>query len=340
MMKIGTLEFDHPIVLAPMEDVSDIPFRQICKERGADIVYTEFTNCEAISRNVPRALKKISVTESERPVAIQLYGSNGESLTRAAEIATELAPDFIDINCGCWVKKVANRGDGAGLLRDLKKFEEVVQSVMRGTSLPVTVKTRLGWDKDDIVILDVARMLEANGVQVLTVHCRTRKQGYTGDADWAWLPRIKEAAPDLPLFANGDITTPQDVKTVFGLGCDGAMIGRGAIENPRIFEEAKHFLATGDGLPPASYEDRIKLCIRHLKDHVDHRGEGRGVTSFRKHYASYLKGMPNGARLRVWLMGYTEVAPIEECLLEFMDRLAERSEANYASDARDHSTAL
>ncbi|MCH7958906.1 MAG: tRNA dihydrouridine synthase DusB [Candidatus Hydrogenedentes bacterium] len=316
MFKIGDIELDQPLALAPMEDVSDISFRKICKERGADLVYTEFTNCEAIIRNVPRALSKIEVTETERPVGIQLYGSNGDSLERAAEIAENLGPDFIDINCGCWVKKVANRGDGAGLLRDLKKFETVVRSVIRGTSLPVTVKTRLGWDADDIVILDVARMLEQNGVQALTVHCRTRKQGYTGAADWSWLPRIKEAA-NIPLIANGDIVTPDDVKSVFERGADGAMIGRGAIQNPWIFEQTKHFLATGEHLPDRSAGERIELCIRHLQEHVVSKGERRGVTSFRKFYTHYLRGLHGAAKFRVSLMQYIEVAPIESALREY-----------------------
>lgn len=325
-MIIGNLEIDRPLALAPMEDVSSIPFRRICKERGADVVYTEFTNCEALSRNVQRSLDKIDIVEDERPVGIQLYGSNGESLERAAEIATERAPDFIDINCGCWVKKVANRGDGAGLLRDLNKFEMVVRSVMRGTSLPVTVKTRLGWDEDSIVILDVARMLEANGVQALTVHCRTRKQGYTGAADWSWLPRIKESS-SIPLIANGDIATVEDVKAVLDLGCDGAMIGRGAMQNPWIFNEAKHFLATGEYLDPASMGDRIELCIRHLKDHVALRGGSRGVTSFRKFYIHYLRGLPGSSKVRISLMAFTEIPPIEARLREYLSRSMEVAEA-------------
>ena len=322
-MKLGPLEIDTPLALAPMEDVSDIAFRAICKERGADLVYTEFTNVEAIVRDVKSAMEKIRVTDGERPVGIQLYGSNGESLERAAAIAESLGPDFIDINCGCWVKKVAMRGDGAGLLRDLGRFEAVVQSVMRGTRLPVTVKTRLGWDADSIVILDVARMLEHNGVQALTVHCRTRKQGYAGSADWSWLPSIKEACGAMPLIANGDIVTPEDIKSVLDLGCDGAMIGRGAIENPWIFEQAKHYLATGEHASTPSAEDRIELCIRHLKDHVALHGDRRGVTSFRKFYVHYLRGMRDSHPVRVALMALYEVGPIEEILRGFLERYAE-----------------
>ncbi len=325
MFSIGPIQLDRPIALAPMEDVSDIPFRRICKERGADLVYTEFTNVEGIARHARRALEKIRVTDEERPVAIQLYGSNGESLERATEIATEYGPDFIDINCGCWVRKVAHRGDGAGLLRDLKRFEFVVQSVMKATKLPVTVKTRLGWDECSFVIEDVARMLSANGVQALTVHCRTRCQGYEGSADWSWLPKIKAAAPNLPLLANGDILTPEDVVEVMTLGADGAMIGRGAIQNPWIFEQTKHYLATGEHLSAPGYEERIDLCIRHLKDNAAYRGEGRGVTSFRKFYAYYLRGMPDSSRVRISLMQYLEVAPIEAALQAYLLELSERA---------------
>ena len=317
-MNIGTLNIDHPIALAPMEDVSDIPFRRICKEFGADIVYTEFTHSEALIRNVKRAVSQIPVTDAERPVAVQIYGGTEEALEEAADIAQQAGPDFIDINCGCWVKKIAMRGDGAGLLRDLKKFERVVQAVQRGTTLPVTVKTRLGWDADNFAILDVARMLEANGVDALTVHCRTRKQGYTGTADWSWLPRIKEVS-SVPLIANGDIETPEDLRTVFDLGADGAMIGRGAIKNPWIFRQAKHYLATGNYLQEPTLEERIELCIRHLKDHVAHRGERWGVLSFRKFYAHYLRNAHLAAKLRASLMKFVEVPPIEDTLRRYLD---------------------
>lgn len=327
MFTIGAIALDKPLALAPMEDVSDIPFRRLCKERGADLVYTEFTNVEGISRNAKRSLDKIRVTDEERPVAIQLYGSNGESLEKAAGIAEEFGPDFIDINCGCWVKKIAGRGDGAGLLRDLDKFEFVVRSVMKGTSLPVTVKTRLGWDDNSIVIEDVARMLADNGVQALTVHCRTRCQGYGGEADWSWLPRIKAAAPDLPLMANGDIFAPEDAAEIFRLGCDGAMIGRAAIANPWIFERTKHYLATGEHAPEPTYEERVSLCLRHLKDSVAYRGMRRGVTSFRKYYSNYLKGMPNSHDVKVRLMQFTEVDPIEQILREYLESLGEYAAA-------------
>lgn len=317
-MKIGSIDIDKPLCLAPMEDVSDVPFRRICKEQGADLVFTEFANCEAIVRNVKSTMEKMEVHEGERPVAIQLYGSGEESLEQAAAIAQAAGPDWIDINCGCWVKKIAMRGDGAGLLRDLKKFQAVVESVMRGTNLPVTVKTRLGWDESSFVILEVAQMLESIGVQALTVHCRTRKQGYTGSADWAWLPRIKEASK-IQLIANGDIATPEDAKACFDLGVDGVMIGRGAIHSPWIFRYMRHYLNTGEHLPEPNLEQRIHMCIRHLRDTVDYRGGRKAVPSFRRHYAGYLKNVPNIANLRKDLMAFMEVEPIVERLHRFLE---------------------
>lgn len=316
-MQIGAVDIERPLCLAPMEDVSDTPFRLLCKEQGADIVYTEFTSCEALIRNVPRAIERIRVLDAERPIAVQLYGSAESSMESAAGIAERMAPDFIDINCGCWVKKIAQRGDGAGLLRDLKKFEAVVKSVMRGTALPVTVKTRLGWDEDSIVILDVARMLEDLGVKALTVHCRTRKQGYGGKADWDWLPRIKEVSR-VPLIANGDIVAPEHAQELFAAGVDGVMIGRGAITSPWVFGHIKHYLATGERLPEPDLRERMAMCLRHLKAHVAHRGERRGVFSFRRYYAGYLKGVANIAHLRKDLMQFEQVALIEERLHEFL----------------------
>jgi len=325
-MRIGSLDIPNPLCLAPMEDVSDMPFRLLCKEQGADMVYTEFTSCEALIRNVKNAVKKIQVHEAERPVAIQLYGSAELAMRQGAEIAQEAGADFIDINCGCWVKKIANRGDGAGLLRDLGKFREVVRAVQSGTTLPVTVKTRLGWDHDNIVILDVAKMLVDLGVEALTLHCRTRKQGYTGNADWSWLPKVKEAS-GIQLIANGDINTPEDVKQCLELGCDGVMIGRGAIHSPWIFAHTKHYLATGALLPEPDLETRVAMCIRHLSDSAAYRGERRGVLAFRRHYAGYLKGVRNIANLRKDLMQYEEVAPIVAHLHEWLAAYLEEAEA-------------
>ncbi len=309
-----------------MEDVSDPPFRRICKEQGADLMYTEFANCEALVRNVGRECRKLELDDRERPIAVQIYGSAEDSMERAAAMAQDSGADFVDINCGCWVKKIANRGDGAGLLRDLGKFEAVVRAVMKGTTLPVTVKTRLGWDHSSIVILDVVRMLENLGVAALTLHCRTRSQGYTGHADWSWLARVKEVSP-LPLIANGDINTPEDAAACLNLGADGVMIGRGAIHSPWIFRHMRHYLDTGELLPEPSLEDRVEMCIRHLADTVAYRGSPRGIFTFRRHYAGYLKGVPGVAQVRRDLMELEEIAPIVARLRRFMEEYRERLSA-------------
>jgi len=322
MFTIGQIEFDRPLVLAPMENVSDRTFRSICKSFGADLMYTEFVNCEAIIRDVKKSLNKMHVLDGERPVGVQIYGSTESSMERAAAAAEEFAPDFIDINCGCWVRKIAMRGDGAGLLRDINKFENVVQSVMKGTRLPVTVKTRLGWDESTINIVEIARMLEQNGVKALTVHCRTREQAYKGEADWSWLEKIKSAV-SMPLIGNGDVKTPEDASRMFDTGCDGVMIGRAAIYAPWIFRQVKHYLATGEHLPDPDLEERTRLCIRHLLAGVQYKGERRGVLEHRKYYAGYLRNARNISKLRMELMQYTEVAPIVERLEQFIEHLDE-----------------
>jgi tRNA-dihydrouridine synthase B len=318
-MKIGAINIETPIALAPMEDVTDTPFRIICKRLGADILYTEFTSSEALIRDIPKALKKIQLTEFERPIAIQLFGGGEESMEEAVRVAEQNRPDFIDINCGCWVKNHVKRGEGAALLKDLSHFEKIVKSTVQATKLPVTVKTRLGWDNKSIVILDAARMVEQAGAQALAVHCRTRSQGHKGEADWKWLEKIKKVI-SIPLIGNGDLSTPEDIKRMLETGCDGVMVGRGAISNPWIFRQAKHYLKTGGLLAPATVPERIELCIRHLKMSVEYKGAWDGVLSLRKHYLGYLKGLPNVARLRADLMQLTEIDRIVERLYQFLEQ--------------------
>lgn len=320
-MLFGKTDIARPLCLAPMEDVTDPPFRRICKAYGADMLYTEFVSCEAAIRGVKSEVAKFDISEDERPIAIQLYGSNPDSMERAAALARQASPDVIDVNCGCWVKKIANRGDGAGLLRDLPRLREVVAAVQRGACGPVSVKTRLGWDQESIVILDVARMLADMGIQSLTVHCRTRAQGYSGKADWTWLPRVKQAAPSLPLIANGDICTPLDAHACFDLGCDGVMIGRAAMQQPWVFRSMRHFLDHGELLPEPTLEERKEMCMAHLRAHVAFRGEPRGVYSFRRHYAGYLKGVTRIARLRRELMTLVDVAAIESRIRDFEEEM-------------------
>ncbi len=317
-MKIGSIPIDKAIVLAPMEDVTDTSFRIICKRLGADIVYTEFTSSEAIIRDAAKALKKIQVTDEERPIAIQLFGGVEKSMEKAAKKAESFGPDFIDINCGCWVKDLVSRGEGAALLKDLPRFEKIVRSTVNATKLPVTVKTRLGWDEKSIVILDVAKMVEDAGAQALAVHCRTRAQAHEGEADWSWLPEIKSVI-SIPLIGNGDVKTPEDVKKLFDLGCDGVMIGREAISNPWIFPQTKYFLKTGDHLPEPSLKERIDLCIEHLKLSVKYKGPLWGVITFRKHYAGYFRGIPHTAQLRSDLMRLEELEEIVNRLGLFLE---------------------
>ncbi|MBF0386769.1 MAG: tRNA dihydrouridine synthase DusB [Candidatus Omnitrophica bacterium] len=300
-MKLAQHNLDRPLFLAPMEDITDLAFRLICKRLGADVTVTEFTAAEALIRQIPKALKKIEVQDEERPVGIQIFGSRPQAIKEAATIAEQLKPDFIDLNCGCWVKNHVARLEGAGLLKDLKLFTEVVRAAVSGTRLPVTVKTRLGWDDSSIVIMDVAKMIEDSGAKMLTLHCRTRSQAHRGFAEWSWLEKVKRAI-SIPLIGNGDVVTPADVKTMFATGCDGVMIGRGAVSNPWIFQQARHYLDTGTLLPPPDLAEKIAVCITHLKLSCQVKTCRKPVVAFRKHYAGYISGMPNISRLRADLM--------------------------------------
>jgi tRNA-dihydrouridine synthase B len=317
-LQIGNLQIEKGILLAPMEDVTDLPFRVLCKRLGAEIVYTEFVNSEGLVRGSEKTRNKMLFWEEERPVGIQIYGGAIPSMEGAARMAESLGPDLIDINCGCWVKDVAMRGAGAGLLRDLPKMEQIAETVVNAVSGPVTLKTRLGWDAKSIRIVDVARMCERVGIAALTVHCRTRDQGHSGSVDYSWIPRIKEAV-SIPIIVNGDVVSPQNVQSVFeSTGCDAVMIGRGAVLNPWIFRQAKHFLTTGAVLPGPTLEERVELLLHHLRLAVEYKGEKKGVIELRKHYAGYLRGIPHIAKIRLDLMEFTEQAPIVEYLQKFL----------------------
>jgi tRNA-dihydrouridine synthase B len=318
-MKIGERNIDKGIFLAPMEDVTDLPFRRICQRLGSDLTYTEFVNSDGLVRGSKKTALKMRFLEDERPIGIQIYGGDVAAMEGAAQMAESYHPDLIDINAGCWVRDVALRGAGAGLLRDLPRLEKMVSSVVRAVKTPVTVKTRLGWDSTTIKIIDVARMCEANGVAALTVHCRTREQGHKGDVDYSWISRIKEAV-GIPVIANGDIVTPQNVKDVFDqTGCDAVMIGRGAISNPWIFNQAKHYLRTGELLPDVTVEERVELLKEHLRLAVEYKGERVGVIELRKHYSGFLRGLPHVSKIRMELMQFTEAAPILEHLTRFLE---------------------
>jgi tRNA-dihydrouridine synthase B len=318
-MKIGNIEIDKGILLAPMEDVTDLPFRVICKRMGADIVYTEFVNSEGLVRGSKKTQQKMAFWEMERPIGIQIYGGEISSMEGAAHMAESFSPDLIDINCGCWVRDVAMRGAGAGLLRDLPKMERLASTVVKAVKTPVTLKTRLGWDKNSIRIVEVAKMCEAVGIAALTVHCRTREQGHKGEVDYSWIPRIKEAV-SIPIIVNGDVVTPENVKNVLDItGADAVMIGRGAVLNPWIFRQAKHYMATGELLPEPTVEDRVNLLRDHLKLSVEHKGERAGVIELRKHYSGFLRGLPHVSKIRMELMQFTEAEPILEHLTHFLE---------------------
>lgn len=310
---------DPPIVLAPMEGVSNMPFRIICKRLGADVVYTEFTSSEALTREVKAAHDKLKFTEQERPFGIQVFGSDVEVIRQSAiDVEARYGPDILDLNCGCPVAKVTAKGSGSGFLQDLDLMKHLAERVVPAVKIPVTVKMRIGWDTKSIIVEDAVKILRDAGVSIVTIHARTRSQMYKGDADWSWLRKAKQAAPDLLIFGNGDVTTPQKAKQMLDeTGVDGVMIGRGAINNPWIFQEVKHFLRTGEELAPATIDMRIDLLIEHLKMSALIKGERRTAIEMRKHFGGYLKGVRNVKELRTELMTFEELPPIIERLEVF-----------------------
>ncbi|HEX7357766.1 MAG TPA: tRNA dihydrouridine synthase DusB [Ignavibacteriaceae bacterium] len=321
MFKVGKIEIDKAILLAPMEDVTDISFRLICRELGADVVYTEFVNSEGLIRSNARTHNKLKIIEEERPVGIQIYGSSIESMIGAAKIAEAENPDIIDINAGCWVKNVVGCGAGSALLKDIPYLVKLVKSVVDSVSLPVTVKTRIGWDNSSIQIVEVAKRLEDAGIKALTVHCRTRVMGHKGDADWSWIPKVKEAV-SIPIVLNGNVLDATDVKQAFNeTNADGVMIARGAIGNPWIFLEAKEILEKGYISSTIDDEMKIKTCLRHLDLAIGVKGERRAVIEHRKFYSGYLKGMHHASKIRNELMQFTEYQPVRDLLYRYLDEL-------------------
>ncbi len=327
-MKIGKLNLDRPIALAPMESVTDLSFRLICKQLGADIVYSEFVSSEGLVRNFQKASKKMQFLEDERPIGIQIYGGVENSMIKAAKIAEELAPDFIDINAGCWVRNVVNQNAGAALLKDILVMEKLISSVVLSVQIPVTVKTRLGWDENNIKIVEVAKVLESIGVSALTVHCRTRVQAHKGEVDYSWIPKIKEAVK-IPIIVNGGIDSPEKAKYVFETtGCDGVMIGQAAINNPWIFKDIKYYMQTGNLPEKISLVERVEIMKKHLELSVKYKGEKRGVIEFRKYYSGYLHSFPNAAKLRNRFMKFVELEPI---LIE-LEQLLQKDEEKISAE--------
>ena len=276
-----------------MEDVSDPPFRALCKENGADVVYSEFISSEGLIRDAAKSKIKLDIYEKERPVGIQIFGANLDSMLKAVDIVEKTNPDIIDINFGCPVKKVVSKGAGAGILKDLDLMESLTKAIVKRTKLPVTVKTRLGWDENTIKIVEVAERLQDVGCKAISIHGRTRAQMYKGEADWTYIEKVKNnPRMQIPVFANGDINTPERALQIKNLGLDGAMIGRASIGNPWFFNEVKHFLKTKTHLKPATISERGEMAKRHLEMAIDWKGERLGVYETRRHYSNYFKGIP------------------------------------------------
>lgn len=313
MPKIGNIELpDFPLLLAPMEDVSDPPFRKLCKEQGADVVYTEFISSEGLIRDAAKSVIKLDIYEKERPVGIQIFGAELDSMLQAVDIVEKSNPDIIDINFGCPVKKVVCKNAGAGILRDIPLMVKLTEEIVKRTKLPVTVKTRLGWDNSSIKIVEVAERLQDVGIRAISIHGRTRVQMYKGEADWKPIAEVKNnQRMHIPVFGNGDVDTPEaamKMRDEFGL--DGAMIGRASIGYPWFFNEVKHYFKTGEHLAPPSMQERVDAARRHLQMAIDWKGEKLGVFETRRHYTNYFKGIPHFKEYRMKMVTSDDAADV------------------------------
>lgn len=309
-------------MLAPMEDVSDPPFRALCKEQGADVVYTEFISSEGLIRDAAKSVQKLDIYEKERPVGIQIFGANLDSMLKTVEIVERSKPDFIDINFGCPVKKVVSKGAGAGILRDIPLMVKLSEAMVKHSALPITVKTRLGWDHDTIYIEDVAERLQDVGVQALAIHGRTRSQMYKGEADWEPIANVKNnPRMHIPIFGNGDVNSPEKAVLMRDrYGLDGAMIGRASIGNPWFFKDVKHYFKTGEHAESANLEERVQTARRHLEMAIDWNGEHAGLFETRRHYTNYFKGIPHFKEYRLRMV----TAESKEKVFEVFDEVLEK----------------
>ena len=316
-----------PLMLAPMEDVSDPPFRAICKENGADIMYTEFISSEGLIRDAEKSTMKLDIYDEERPIGIQIFGGNIESMKLATAICEQANPDIIDINYGCPVKKVACKGAGAGILQDIPKMVKMTKEIVKSTSLPVTVKTRLGWDENSKYIVEVAERLQDVGIKAISIHGRTRKQMYKGEADWTLIGEVKNnPRMHIPVFGNGDINSGEkalEMKKKYGI--DGVMIGRAAIGYPWIFNEIKSYLKNKESISKPTIEDRVRVCERHLKHSIAWKGERLGIFETRRHYTNYFRGIPHFKDHRIKLVSSENSSEILEILESIKDKFSEFS---------------
>lgn len=326
MVKIGNLTLgEFPLLLAPMEDVSDPPFRAVCKENGADLMFTEFISADGLIRDAEKSVEKLDIYDYERPIGIQIFGDKIDAMIEAAAIAEAAQPEMVDINYGCPVKKVACKGAGAGILLDLPKMQSMTAEIVKRVALPVTVKTRLGWDDNTIKIVEVAKRLQDVGIQALSIHGRTRKQMYKGEANWDYIAEVKNH-PDIhiPIFGNGDIDSPEkalEYKNKYGV--DGIMIGRAAIGYPWIFNEIKHYIATGQKLEQPGLAERVSVVKKHLYFSVEWKGEKKGIFEMRRHYANYFRGVSNFKPFRVRLVESQSYEETKSILDEIVDTFAQ-----------------
>jgi len=326
LVKIDEIELpDFPLLLAPMEDVSDPPFRALCKEQGADVVYTEFISSEGLIRDAAKSTMKLDIYEKERPVGIQIFGANLDSMLQTIDIVEKSKPDIIDINFGCPVKKVVSKGAGAGILKDIDLMVKLTREMVQRTHLPITVKTRLGWDHNSIKIVEVAERLQDVGCKAIAIHGRTRAQMYKGEADWKPIAEVKNnSRMHIPVFGNGDVDSPEKaVEMRDSYGLDGAMIGRATIGNPWFFKQVKHFFNTGEYLKPISLAERVEAARRHLQMAIDWKGEVLGVFETRRHYTNYFKGIPHFKEYRMKMVTSDHskdvFAAFDEVLEQFSD---------------------
>lgn len=321
-MRIAHIELpDKPLFLAPMEDVTDASFRYICKQYGADMMYTEFVSSDGLIRDAHKSLEKLNIHDYERPIGIQIYGHIPEAMVDAAIRVEAAKPDLIDINFGCPVNKIARRGAGSGMMREPDKLVEITRQVVRAVQLPVTVKTRLGWDEDSKIIVELAERLQDVGIAALTIHGRTRCQMYKGEADWTLIGAVKNnPRMHIPIIGNGDICTPQQAADAFNrYGVDGVMIGRATFGHPSIFREIRHFLNTGEELPPMSVTDLVELAKAHFYKSIEVKGDRVGLLEMRRHLATYFKGLPNFKETRTRLV--TENDPAE--VIRILDSISQ-----------------
>ena len=325
MVKVDNIELaDFPLLLAPMEDVSDPPFRALCKEQGADVVYTEFISSEGLIRDAAKSTMKLDIYEKERPVGIQIFGANLDSMLKSVEIVEKSSPDIIDINFGCPVKKVVSKGAGAGILKDIDLMEKLTAEMVKRTHLPITVKTRLGWDHDSIKIVEVAERLQDVGCKAISIHGRTRSQLYKGEANWKPIAEVKNnPRMHIPIFGNGDVDTPERAKEMRDdYGLDGCMIGRATIGNPWFFKQVKYFFKTGEHLPPISMTERVEAARRHLQMAIDWKGEKLGVFETRRHYTNYFRGIPHFKEYRMKMVTSDDAKDVFAAFDEVQEKFA------------------